>query len=188
MATVDDLLGSRGTLTQAGSVSSQTTTPRRTRHPRPSRRPRRPRPIWPAVAIAAGVVLVVAIGLLVTDQVSERDRYDRAHASLIATSQQIATVSSDLAALQHALDDLHTQVGSDTTALNQEASQLQGAQAALTAAQEHVVAQGSQISSLHTCLGGVEQALNALSVGHRTRAFTQLVSVSSSCAAAVAVG
>ncbi len=81
---------------------------------------------------------------------------------------------------------LKTQVGNDTTALDQDASQLLGAQTSLAAAQAHVTQQASLIGSLQACLGGVEQALNALSVGRQSRAITTLNSVSSKCTAAEA--
>ena len=40
------------------------------------------------------------------------------------------------------------------------------------------------ITSLQACLGGVEQALNALAVNDQLRAFALLESVSSSCTTA----
>ena len=56
-------------------------------------------------------------------------------------------------------------MGSDSTALSQDSSQLLGAQTALAAAQAHVTQQKSLITSLQTCLVGVERALNELAVG-----------------------
>jgi hypothetical protein len=76
---------------------------------------------------------------------------------------------------------LTAQVGSDTTALNQDTSQLKGAQTALLAAAAHVNQQSSLISALHGWLGGVEQALNAISVGKQAQGLASLASVSSSC-------
>ena len=91
-----------------------------------------------------------------------------------------------LEVLQRDLSVLKTQVGSDTTALNQDSSQLLGAQTSLSAAQAHVTQQASLITSLQTCLIGVEQALNELAVGKQSNAIAALNSVSSSCAAAEA--
>ena len=76
----------------------------------------------------------------------------------------------------------------DTTTLAQDTSQLEGTQTALTAAQAHVVEQAALLNSLHVCLGGVEQALNALAVGSEAHAADALHSVSASCAAAVNAG
>ena len=78
------------------------------------------------------------------------------------------------------------QVGNDTTALNQDAAQLLGAQTSLAAAQAHVTQQASLIGSLKTCLGGVEQALNALAVENQPQAIAALNSVSSQCTTAEA--
>jgi septal ring factor EnvC (AmiA/AmiB activator) len=153
--------------------------------------PRRRRPSsrvrWLA-GIGAGALLVAALGYLIADQVQARHQFDRAQASLGVTRHQTATVSTQLAGLRRQLAHLTAQVGDDTTALNQDASQLKGAQSALAAALAHVTQQASHISSLQTCLGGVERALNALSVGKRARAISALRSVSSSCSAAAASG
>ncbi len=135
---------------------------------------------------AAGALVAGALGLLIADQVTAYDRYNRAQASLGVTRQKTHTVSAQLADLQRDLGVLQTQVGSDTTALNQDASQLLGAQTSLTSAQTHVTQQASRITSLQTCLVGVEQALNALAVGKKDKAVTALNSVSTSCTAAEA--
>jgi hypothetical protein len=93
-------------------------------------------------------------------------------------SRELATARTDLRLVTQ-------QVGNDTTALAQDTSQLQGARSALSAAQAHVVAQASLLSSLHECLGGVEQALNALAVGNQSKAADALKWVSAPCSAAV---
>ncbi len=138
------------------------------------------------VAVVTGVLLAAALGYLINDQVRARDRTDQAHASLGVTQHRTGTVSTQLAGLRRNLALLTSQVGSDTTALDQDVAQLQGAQAALAAAEAHVSRQSSQITSLQTCLGGVERALNALAVDKQARAIATLRSVSSSCSSAAA--
>jgi chromosome segregation ATPase len=138
------------------------------------------------VCIVAGALFATTLGRLVDDQVRTRQQFDRAHTALRETRHQTGTVSGQLAELSRALAVLDTQVGSDTTALNQDASQLQGARTALATSQAHVSQQASLINSLQTCLDGVEQALNALSVGNQPSAIAALNSVSSSCSAASA--
>jgi chromosome segregation ATPase len=128
----------------------------------------------------------VTLGLLVSDQVTADDRSHRAQASLGVTRQETHSVSAQLAALRRDLNVLETQVGSDSTALSQDASQLLGAQTSLAAAQVHVTRQSSLITSLQTCLVGVEQALNQLSVGQQEGAIASLNSVASSCSDAEA--
>jgi chromosome segregation ATPase len=122
----------------------------------------------------------------VADQVRAQRRYDTARTALGTTRQRTATVSAQLHELQRDLDVLKTQVGNDTTALNQDTSQLLGAQTSLSAAQAHVSQQASLITSLQTCLAGVEKALNQLATGRQSGAIAALQGVSSSCAQAEA--
>ena len=134
----------------------------------------------------AGALFLAAAGYLVADQVQARAQFDRAQRALGVTRHRTGTVSTQLGQLTRDFHVLETQVGSDSTALDQAGSQLQGAQTALAAAQAHVSQQASLIASLRTCLGGVTKALNALAVGNQGRALSQLTSVSSSCTAATA--
>ena len=84
------------------------------------------------LAIAAFCAFAAALGCLIADQVDQRDRFNRSEASLTDTRHHIATVAAQLASLQRSLLALGNQVESDTTALNQDESQLKGAQTALT--------------------------------------------------------
>ena len=130
--------------------------------------------------------VVVAVGLLVADQIDQRQQFDRTQASLHLTRQHVASVSVQLSAVRRQLHLVSTQVGNDTTAAAQDASELKGAQSALMAAEAHVTQQVSLIGSLQTCLGGVERALNALAVGKIGRAASALDAVSSGCSVAAA--
>ena len=94
------------------------------------------------------------------------------------------TSAQQLAKLRHDVDVLATQVGSDITAYGQDAAQLKAAQSELAATQADVSQQTSRIAALHTCLGGVEKALNALAVGSQANAITELSSVTTSCSTA----
>jgi hypothetical protein len=132
-------------------------------------------------AVAAVAVFGCALGYLVHDEASANDRYDRSRASLDVTRRNVATVSHELAVARRQLALVNAQVGSDSTALAQDQSQLQAARTALIAAQAHVSRQSSQIGSLNTCLGGVEQALNALAVNQESNAIFALNAVASSC-------
>ena len=152
----------------------------------PRRGPRLSRRGWWVLGIAAGSALGAVVGYLIADQVQQRHQFDRSHAALTVTQHHISTVSAELASVQHDLAGLKTQVGADTTALTQAESQLKGAQSALSSAQAQVTQQTSTITSLQTCLGGVEQALNALAINNQLRAFALLESVSSSCTTAAA--
>jgi hypothetical protein len=138
------------------------------------------------VGVTAALLLAAALGSLITDEVSAGNHDDRARTSLGITRQRTLVVSAQLRGLQRDLSDLKTQVGSDTTALSQDSSQLLGAQTSLSAAQAHVTQQASLITSLQTCLVGVERALNGLAVGDQAAAIAALNAVSTSCTAAEA--
>ncbi len=155
------------------------------REQRPRRAPPSRRGRW-TVGIVVGALFAGALGYLIDDQVRAHDQFEQAQTSLGETRHQTDTVSAQLTELRRNLGLLTTQVGNESTALSQDASQLKAAQAALATDEAHVSQQASQITSLHTCLGGVERALNALSVGKQSRAITALNSVSSTCSAAAA--
>jgi hypothetical protein len=152
--------------------------------PEVRRHPSRP---WAwAVTFACVAVVGSALGYLLHDAVRANHAYDRARASLFTTRHHTTVVSHELARARTDLALLTHQVGSDTTALSQDTSALQGARAALSSAENHVSQQATLLTSLNTCLGGVEQALNALSVGSQSSAVAALHGVSQSCSAAVA--
>jgi hypothetical protein len=152
--------------------------------------PRRRLPRWArwVVCIAAGALFATALGYLIADQEQAHDEYGRAHNALGVTRQRTDTTTAQLAEVRRDLSLLETQVGTETTALSRDASQLLGAQTALATAQAHVTQQASLITSLQTCLVGVEEALNALAVGQQPKAIAALNSVASSCTAAEAAG
>ena len=151
------------------------------------RRRRAPRMKWVAVVVSAAA-FGCALGYLVNDQVHANDRYDRSRASLEVTRRNVATATQQLAVARRELALVTAQVGNDSTALAQDESQLQAAQSALSAALAHVSHQTTQISLLHTCLGGVEQALNALAVNRQASAIFALRAVSASCTEATSSG
>ena len=72
--------------------------------------------------------------------------------------------------------------------LAQDAAQVKAVQAALAQAQASVLQQGTTIAGLRGCLGGVEQALNALSVGDLDQAVSQLSAVATPCQQVAADG
>jgi len=103
----------------------------------------------------------------------------------ITLTDEFEVLRNDLAVARADLHLVTEQVGNDTTALEQDTSQLQGARSALSAAQAHVFEQALLANSLHECLGGVEQALNALAVGNQSKAADALKWVSAPCSTAV---
>jgi hypothetical protein len=148
--------------------------------------PRPSRPVRWIIGLAVGALFLATVGFLVADQIEAHARDVQAQSSLGLTRQRTQAVSAQLDELQRDLRVLTTQVGNDTTALSQDASQLLGAQTSLSAARAHVSQQASLISSLQTCLVGVEHALNELAVGNQSDAIAALNTVSASCTTAEA--
>lgn len=136
--------------------------------------------------VAGVVIFAAALGYLIPDQVRARDQFAQAQTALGVTRQRMHTAVRLQDEVRRDLSILKTQVGSESTALSQETSQLLGAQTSLAAAKAHVTQQAQLISSLQTCLSGVEQALNALAVGNQSDAIAALNPVSAACSAAEA--
>ncbi len=131
------------------------------------------------------VTFALGMGVLVGNEVQANTQFDKIHGLLNLTRRQIEMVLGDLVSVRHDVHVVDGQVRQTTTALATEATQLHDIQAALTQAQASVSTQGSDITALESCLGGVEQALNALSVGDQGSALGALSAVSTSCQSAV---
>jgi chromosome segregation ATPase len=132
------------------------------------------------------VVLAAALGYLVGNEVQANTQFDRAHRSLDITRARIDGVDGQLATVRSQLTDLQGQVTQDSATLAADTTKLNGAKVALANSQANNSRQSTVISNLHTCLGGVEEALNALSVGDQSHAVAALDAVAASCESAVA--
>ena len=93
-------------------------------------------------------------------------------------------MTRDLTQLRHDITLLTAQVAANSATWNQDQGELRAASTALAITQTDVSQQSSRITALHTCLGGVQQALNALAINDQPSAVAALHSVSSSCTAA----
>jgi hypothetical protein len=138
---------------------------------------------WIVVACVVAV-LAVTLGYLVGNEIQANTQFDQAHRALDVTRQQITVATIDLTSVQRSLATVDGQVSVDSTTLADDVSKLDGAKSALSTAQADVARQASTETALHTCLGGVEQALNALSVGDQARAINALNAVATSCTSA----
>lgn len=139
--------------------------------------------------IIGGLVLALlaaALGYVTGNERQANTEFDQTHYTLNVTTHRIDTALANLLIVRHDLDVVNGQVSADSTALTQDTSQLQGVQKALFGAQATVIHQASTIGDLQACLGGVEQALNALAVRDQAHAIDALDAVSTSCQNAVA--
>jgi chromosome segregation ATPase len=102
------------------------------------------------------------------------------------TRTHVKAVVAEMSTLRRDLQTVNGRIDQSTTALAQDKTQLRGVEAALSKSQADMARQGSSITDLQNCLGGVEEALNALSVGDQASAVAALNAVSASCNEAVA--
>jgi len=133
------------------------------------------------LAVLAFALVASTLGYLIDDQKSENEHYDRIHRSLVFTRHRTTDVHHDLAVLRHDVAVLMGQVASTSTSWTQDTSQLKTAQYELAVVQSDVTQGSTRIGSLHTCLAGVQQALNALAINNQAVAVSDLNAVSSSC-------
>jgi hypothetical protein len=138
------------------------------------------------LAVATAMVLFGSgLAYLWHDEAGADHQFAVTHWSLNATRHQLAVVRAELEAARRDLDAVDRQLQQTSAQLASDTSALQSAQVALSNAQGHVVQQGISINNLQVCLGGVEQALNALSVGDQGSAIAALNAVSAGCQSAV---
>jgi hypothetical protein len=127
-----------------------------------------------------------SVGALVHNEVQANAQYTATHLSLTSLQHHLKVVLADVTSARRGFDANNSQLHQVTALLANDTAQLQAAQTELGDAQGHVAAQGISINDLHSCLGGVEQALNALSVGDQGSAIAALDLVAASCLRAVA--
>ncbi|HWE66317.1 MAG TPA: hypothetical protein VG298_06705 [Acidimicrobiales bacterium] len=131
-------------------------------------------------------LFAAGLGYLVGNEVQGNTQFDQAHRSLGLAQGSLHAVRADLGTLRRNLGALNGEIGQTAPALGRDTAQLQSDQAALARSQANFARQGSAIIDLQACLGGVEQALNALSVGDQRSAVDALNAAATSCQSAVA--
>ncbi len=138
---------------------------------------------WRAWLLGLTLVALLATGLgyVVANEVQANTQFDQAHASLIVTRHRADRVLRNLNSVRRDLTTVNRWVGVDTVALAKDTARLKGVQTVLAQAQANVSQQGATIGDLQTCLGGIEQSLNALSVGDLNSAISALQDVSGAC-------
>jgi len=120
------------------------------------------------------------------NELQANTQFQQASRSLDQTDGHIDAAVAHLAAVRHDLVFLETQIDVSQATLSSDTTLLEGVRAALTEAQQDVSAKSSYITNLQTCQTGVEQALNALSVGDELHAVAALGNVSTPCQNAAA--
>jgi hypothetical protein len=101
---------------------------------------------------------------------------------------RIAATEVQLTAIRQDLRFLEVQISSSQTALSSDTALLQSVRTALVQAEKNASDKSAYIANLKVCQGGVQQALNALSVGDQNHAVSALNGVSTACQSAAAAG
>jgi chromosome segregation ATPase len=143
----------------------------------------------PQVALALALLVPLGVLVFVLGNVRQANtQYEQAHDALVQTKGRVAATEVELRAARQDLQFLKDQVSSSETALSADAALLQSVRAALAQAQTSASGKSTYIANLKTCQGGVQQALNALSVGDQNHAVSALNGVSTACQSAASGG
>lgn len=140
---------------------------------------RRPLRSWAVVAV---VVAVGGLGVAVWYDAHAHLRAGGEESSLRSAQQHLAELRHNMgvtnyvnAVTTNKRNDLEASIG---TTLNQ----LSGVEGSLNSANAGASLEGLGISTLHTCLGGVQSALNAISANNNAAAAKDISAVSGPCA------
>ena len=133
------------------------------------------------VAFAVGAVMLVAATVV---GINAHAQLNRTHSSVASTRAELRHAQTLVAETKAELTKVSGQAATSRRALASASAQLSAAQAKLAADQVDVFSKGVSISQLDTCVSGVEQALNQISLGDPTGAATTLNGVAANCRAA----
>lgn len=149
--------------------------------------PRTERRRRPWIRVTLGLLVLAGGLVLIAGNERQADtQFDQADHSLVQAKDRIAVAQSQLTEVRQNLRFLNAQISASEKALSADSTLLQGVRAALSQAQTDVADKSGYIVSLKTCQGGVQQALNALSVGDESHAVAALNAVSAACQSAAA--
>jgi len=127
------------------------------------------------------LLAVVAVGLVVANEIGTHHRLDRTRTELSATESQLASTRAKLGATTRDLAGRTTERDALQSQLNDVNTQLQGVRGTLSDTQNRVSLQAGQISSLKSCLNGVSTALSDAAYGDYSGAVGALDAVQISC-------
>ncbi len=129
-------------------------------------------------------VAIVVLAVSVTVGVTSRAHLQRTDAQLAAVRTRLHQTVRRARTAEAGLTAVTGQATSAADLLASETAQLASVQSQLAATEANVFANGVSINNLDTCLSGVEQALNQISLGDQPDAATTLDGVAASCRAA----
>jgi len=157
--------------------------------PRPRETPpRRRRRRLVLVVVPAVLVGSAVLAAAVRSDLQVRSELRQARSSLSTTRTRLTSTLENLSAVKTSLTATTTQGETLRVALDITAWELAGARANLTTTQSSLSNADTGIVTLNTCLGGVEKALNQISVGDQSGAVGSISAVAGSCQAAQGQG
>jgi hypothetical protein len=142
-----------------------------------SRRRRRGR----ALRVACLVVLLGGGTYLTANERQANTQTDQVHVTMAQVNRRTAIALRQLATVRGQLADHDDVVTAASFIISTDTIELQTIAAALATARADAATQAADITNLATCQNGVQQALNALSVGDQSHALGALSTVSTAC-------
>jgi hypothetical protein len=133
------------------------------------------------VAYGCAVVLLVGAVWVTVDTAARLHRTD---AELAAVQARVQHTVARIHVTRVALHKVSVQSATAARLLDTASSELAADQSHLSAAEADVTTNGVNIADLNTCLSGVQQALNEISLGDRPAAVTSLDRVGPTCRSA----
>jgi hypothetical protein len=134
--------------------------------------------------VLAYALVVVLLAVAVSVAFGARARLHLTDTQLTATRARLARTVTRAHRAETALGSVTAQSTAAARTLATETSQLASVEAQLAATEANVFADGVSIDDLDTCLSGVEQALNEISLDDQHGAASTLDGVAASCRAA----
>ena len=134
-----------------------------------------------AIPIPCAVVVVVMLVFMAGSALRATSQFDQAHDSLVQANGRIAAAEAQLTMVQDNLRFLRVQITASQTALSADTSVAGGCSGRPGAGpigRRHEIRLYRQPEDVP---GGIQQALNALSVGDENHAVAALNAVSSAC-------
>ena len=168
-----------GDATETGAAAPDGDTRSEPRAPTGGQPRRTARWLWLVYAV---VVVIVAVAI--TDTVTAHGALSRTDAALQVEQARLQQADRTLLAVHRELIRTDGLADDAARTLTAETAQLTSVRAELTAAEADQFDNGVSIADLTTCLSGVQQALNQISLGDAGGAAASLNGVASTCRAA----
>jgi hypothetical protein len=135
------------------------------------------------VTAVVGVVVLVAGSLVLVSDLRARTEIGTADVSVTSAGHQLARLRTDLARAEQRLAGARARRAVVTRAFDDAQFTLSVTQKSLARDEAGIHSQGVDVGELDSCLSGVEQALNQISVGQTAGGLASLRASSSSCSA-----